>query len=270
MSDLLSRICAEKRLHVADCKARRPMAELAAAAQATPPPRGFAARLTAAAATGYGLIAEIKRASPSRGLIRADFDPQELARAFQRAGAACLSVLTDSPYFQGSDEDLAAVREAVDLPILRKDFMVDPYQVVETRALGADCVLLIMAAVDDRQARELTAAAAEVGLDVLAEVHDQAEMERAAALETGAIGINNRNLSTLEVDLATTEKLAPLAPGGRLIVSESGLKSPADLDRMSRAGVDCFLIGETLMRRDDVEAAARSLLARPQSAHAGA
>jgi len=264
MSDTLARICAAKRRHVAQRRARRPLAELEDAARAAPPPRPFAAALgRAVAGGGWGLIAEIKKASPSRGVIRADFDPAALARAYEAGGAACLSVLTDGPYFEGADADLAAARAAVALPVLRKDFMLDPYQVVEARALGADCILLVLAALDDAGAAELEAAAGAWGMEVLAEVHDGAELERAARLRTRLIGINNRDLKTLEVDLSTTEALAPLLPGGAVAVSESGLATPADLARMSRAGVDCFLIGEALMRQADVAAATAALLAAP-------
>ena len=261
MSDLLSRIYADKRRHVAERQAARPLAELSVAARSAPPPRGFMARLEAAVAGGgYGLITEIKRASPSAGLIRTDFDPATLAHAYQTGGAACLSVLTDGPYFQGRDEDLVAAREAAGLPVLRKDFMLDPYQVVEARALGADCVLLILAGLGDAEAAELEAAARELAMDVLVEVHDQAELERVGRLRTRLIGINNRDLRTLEIDLATTERLAPALPSDCLAVSESGLYSRADLARMSRAGVDCFLVGESLMREPDVAAATAALI----------
>ena len=269
MSDVLERICRDKLVEVAARKRTRPFADLAAAARRQAPPRGFRARLAAAAAGGYGLIAEIKKASPSRGVIRADFDPPALAAAYARGGATCLSVLTDGPYFQGSDDHLRAARAAVDLPILRKDFTLDPYQVVEARALGADCVLVIMAAVDDGQAHELEAAAQELGMDVLVEVHDAADLERATRLESRLIGINNRNLKTLHVDIGTTEELAGRLPSGCLVVGESGLSTPQHLDRMSRAGVRCFLVGESLMRQDDVAAAVRALLAPPELAAAG-
>ena len=264
MSDVLARICEEKRAHVARCKKVRPLGEVEAAAGAAPPVRPFAHGLAAAAAAGgYGLIAEIKKASPSKGLIRADFDPPSLARAYERGGAACLSVLTDGPNFQGDDAYLTVARAAVALPVLRKDFMIDPYQMVEARALGADCVLLIMAAVDDALARELHETAAALGMDVLVEVHDEAELERALALDARLLGINNRNLKTLEVDLATGERLASRIPSDRVGVGESGLATPDDLARLSAVGIDCFLIGESLMRRTDVEAATRALLQRP-------
>lgn len=260
MGDVLDRICAEKRRHVAECRAARPIASVITAAKGASPTRGFADRLAAASENGYGLIAEIKKASPSKGLIRADFDPPALARAYAEGGATCLSVLTDTPYFQGEDAYLTAARTAVSLPALRKDFMLDPYQVIEARALGADCILIILAAVSDPQARELAAAAAEYGMDVLIEVHDEAEMERAHGVESRLIGVNNRNLKTLSVDLATTERLAPLAPQGRLLVGESGLGGPADLARLAAVGARCFLVGESLMRQGDVSAAVRALL----------
>ena len=264
MADVLERICADKRRETARRKGLHPLAEVEAAARAAPAPRGFAQHLSAAlAAGGYGLIAEIKRASPSKGLIRADFSPAALARAYARGGAACLSVLTDEPYFQGRDSDLVAAREAVELPVLRKDFMLEPYQIAEARALGADCVLLILAALDDDGAMSLAQAARDWGMDVLIEVHDSSELARALLLPCQLIGINNRNLKTLAVDVTTTEELAPRVPKDLIVVSESGLKGPADLARLARAGVRCFLVGESLMGQADVEAATRALLAAP-------
>ena len=261
MADVLGEICAAKRIHIAERKAVAPLSELASRAQDMEPPRGFAAALKKAEQAGrYGLIAEIKRASPSAGEIRADFDVPALARAYEDGGASCLSVLTDAPYFRGEDGYLTAARDAAALPVLRKDFMLDPYQVVEARALGADWILIILAAVSDAQAAELEDAAFALGMDALIEVHDGAELDRALALKSPLIGINNRNLKTLEVDLATTEALAPQAGAGRHLVGESGLKSRADLDRLAVAGVKSFLIGESLMRQDDVAEATRALI----------
>jgi indole-3-glycerol phosphate synthase len=264
VADKLTEICARTRDDVSARKAARPLVDVEAAARdaANGAPRGFRKALAARiAAGGLGLIAEIKKASPSAGLIREDFDPPALARAYQAGGAACLSVLTDFPYFQGRDEYLTAARAAVDLPVLRKDFMVDPYQIPESRAIGADCVLLILAVLDDGSARELAAAAQDWGMDVLVEVHDEAELARAARLDTGLIGINNRNLKTLKTDLAVTERLAPLAPKDAVLVCESGIGNAADITRMAGAGPRCFLVGESLMRAPDVAQAARALLA---------
>ena len=260
MSDVLRRICETKRQEIARAKIQRPLSEVARAARDAPPPRGFVTALRRASGRDYGLIAEIKRASPSAGLIRPDFDPATLARAYARGGATCLSVLTDAPYFQGKPDDLVAARDAVPLPALRKDFMLDPYQIAESRALGADCVLLIMAALENGEAAELEAAAADLGMDVLAEVHERSELERALRLKTPLIGINNRDLKTLTVDLATSEQLAHDIGSDRLVVSESGLHGPKDLARMASAGIRCFLVGESLMRQSDVEAATRALL----------
>ena len=261
MSDILDRICAHKRDHIKACRAARPLVEVEAAAREAAPVRGFADALRRAVGDGrFGLIAEIKKASPSKGLIRDDFDPGVLARAYARGGASCLSVLTDEPYFQGHDEFLRQARAAAPLPVLRKDFMLETYQVAEARALGADCILLIMAALEDGQARELEAAAGDWAMDVLVEVHVEGELERALALNSRLIGINNRNLKTMVTDLATTEGLAASLPGDVLGVSESGLNSHQDLLRMRRAGCHCCLVGEALMRQEDVEAATHNLL----------
>jgi indole-3-glycerol phosphate synthase len=260
VSDALARICAARREAVAARKAALPLAALEARLPEGPT-RGFRRALEARlAADGLALIAEIKRASPSRGLIRADFDPAALARAYALGGAACLSVLTEERHFKGADAHLEAARAAVPLPCLRKDFILEPYQVVEARAIGADCVLLIMAALEDGAARELHDLARTLGLDVLVEVHDALELEHGLRLEEALIGINNRNLKTLQVDLATTEQLAPLVPDDRLLVAESGLARHADLMRMAAAGARCFLVGEALMRAADVAAATRALL----------
>ncbi|MEQ8641046.1 MAG: indole-3-glycerol phosphate synthase TrpC [Alphaproteobacteria bacterium] len=260
--DVLSRICDDTRAEVARRKARVSLAQMETRARAASPPRGFAAALRRQVEAGtVGLIAEIKKASPSRGLIRADFDPASLARSYAAGGATCLSVLTDKPWFQGEDSYLMAASAAVSLPVLRKDFMVDIWQVAEARAIGADCILIIMAAVDDALAHDLAASAAALGMDVLVEVHDAAELDRALALNVGLIGINNRNLKTLQVDLATAEGLAPRIPGDRLAVAESGIATPADIARLRAAGAHCFLVGESLMRQSDVESATKALLA---------
>jgi indole-3-glycerol phosphate synthase len=253
MTGILARICADRRADLSERMRARPFVAVAAEAQAAPPPRPFAATLRAAdAAGGYGLIAELKKASPSGGEIRPDFDPPALARAYAAGGAACLSVLTEPRYFAGDDAYLGAARAAVSLPVLRKDFMLDPYQVVEARALGADCILVILAVVED----------AVFAMDVLTEVHDEDELERALALGAPVIGINNRNLKTMAVDLGTTEALASRVPPDRLVVSESGFRTHDDLARMAAIGVRCFLIGEALMREADVEAVTRRLLGR--------
>ncbi len=261
-SDVLERICAETH---AEVERRRAVTSLEAirarAAAQHEPPRGFGAALMgAAAAHGFGLIAEIKKASPSGGLIRPDFDPPALARAYQAGGASCLSVLTDEPFFQGSIDDLKAARAAVNLPVLRKDFIVDPWQVYESRAIGADCILLILAALTDELAVELERLARSLDLDVLAEVHDRRELDRALGLQTMLIGINNRNLKTLKTDLSVTMELAQHVPPDRFVVAESGLRTHDDLKRISALGVGAFLVGESLMRQDDVTAATRALL----------
>ncbi len=263
MSDVLERICHDKRDHVAHRKACCPLADLEATIRTLPPPAGFAAALAARAADGIGLIAEIKKASPSAGLIREDFDARAIAEAYRSAGAACLSVLTDTPWFAGRDDDLSAARDTSGLPCLRKDFMVDPYQVAESRAIGADCILVILAAVDDALASELMAAARDLDLDVLVEVHDHGELERALSLDARLVGINNRNLRTLRVDLQTALTLGPLVPPDRDVVCESGLRSHRDLVTMMGAGIRRFLAGEHLMRQTDIAAATRLLLGAP-------
>ena len=258
--DKLAEICATKREDVAARKALATIEDLDRQAAAASPPRGFHRALQARTEGGFGLIAEIKKASPSKGLIRADFRPAEHAVAYERGGAACLSVLTDEPYFQGHDDFLMDARAACSLPVLRKDFTIDPWQVAEARAIGADAILIIVAALDDAQMAEVEAAAHERGMDVLVEVHDEAEMDRAARLRSRLIGVNNRDLRTFRTDLATTERLAPLAPEGALLVAESGVVSHADCVRLAEAGVRCFLVGESLMRQADLEAATRELL----------
>lgn len=259
----LAEICATKREEVTARQAFATLEDLDRKAAEASPPRGFRRALEAKAAAGFGLIAEIKKASPSKGLIRADFRPAEHAIAYQLGGAACLSVLTDAPYFQGHEDYLMDARAACDLPVLRKDFMVDPWQVAESRAIGADAILIIVAALGDAEMAEIEAAAIERGMDVLVEVHDEAEMERAARLNSRLIGVNNRDLRTFRTDLATTERLATLAPEGALLVSESGINSHADCERLAAVGVRCFLVGESLMRQPDVARATRDLLGLP-------
>ena len=266
MTDKLAEICATKRDEVTARKLLASISDLDARAASQTAPRGFEAALRAKAANGFALIAEVKKASPSKGLIRADFDPAAHAAAYQAGGAACLSVLTDAPYFQGHEDYLIAARAACALPVLRKDFMIDPWQVAEARSIGADAILIIVAALDDGQMAEIESAALERGMDVLVEVHDEAEMERAARLKSRLIGVNNRDLKRFVTDLANTERLAPLAPKGTLLVSESGINSHADLLRLAAHGIRTFLVGESLMRQTDIAAATRELLSEAQRA----
>ena len=267
MSNVLDKIKAYKLEEVTARKKARPIAEVEAAAKAASPVRGFADALVRASIDGYGLIAEVKKASPSKGLIRADFNPPELAKAYERGGATCLSVLTDTPSFQGADEFLIAARAAVSLPVLRKDFMYDTYQVAEARAMGADCILIIMASVSDAQAVELEDAATSWGMDVLVEVHNAEELKRASILKSPLLGVNNRNLKTFETSLDTTRELIKIAPEGKVLISESGLNTSADLADMAKHGARCFLIGESLMRQEDVELATKTLLTNPEPAN---
>ena len=263
MADILAKICEVKRNHVGQCKSTVPHSELKEKLPNNFAVKSFSEALKTSLKFGYGLIAEIKKASPSKGLIRKDFFPNDLALSYQRGGASCLSVLTDEPFFMGRNDFLTSVREVSSLPIIRKDFMLDPYQITESRVLGADCILLIMAALNNNLAIELENYAFDLGMEVLIEVHDEQEMERALRLKSPLIGVNNRNLKTMKTDLATTERLAHLVPMDRILISESGLNTEADLARMANVGARCFLIGEALMRQENLEDATRSILRNP-------
>ena len=263
MSDTLNKINETKQGEVAALKQQISLSELMDSAKKADAPRGFISALQTASDSGYGLIAELKKASPSKGLIRADFNPPILAKAYENGGASCLSVLTDRTYFQGDNDFLKAARQAVSLPVLRKDFMIDPIQIIESRALGADCILLIMASLSLAQAQELEDTAREYGMDVLIEVHDAKELETACQLKSPLMGINNRNLKTMEISLEVGKAMLPLLPRDRIAVAESGLFTPADLADMAGAGARCFLIGESLMRADDVQGATADILANP-------